>query len=65
MKKGCIFVRKKLKTGLICVGVATMLAGCGQNAGTAAKAATKVAVSETASEETTTESVSGTAAGAE
>ena len=33
------FLRRKLKTGLVFIGMAAMLAGCGQGAGAAAEEA--------------------------
>ncbi|MBE5971137.1 MAG: carbohydrate-binding domain-containing protein [Lachnoclostridium sp.] len=50
-------MRKKFRTGLVFVGMATMLAGCGQNAATATTAAaetTTAAVTEQAAEKETT-----------
>ncbi len=40
MKKGCIFVRKNIRTGLLFAGMAFMMAGCGQSTTTATTAAT-------------------------
>ncbi|MBQ2022973.1 MAG: lipoprotein, partial [Lachnospiraceae bacterium] len=49
-------MRKKLRTGLVFVGLAAMLAGCGQKAATATTAATTAAATtELAAEETKAE----------
>lgn len=53
MKKGCIFVRKKIRTGLVFVGMAAMLAGCGQNVASATTEATAAATTEQAIEKET------------
>ena len=53
MKKGCIFVRKKIRTGLVFVGMAAMLAGCGQNVVSATTEATAAATTEQAIEKET------------
>jgi len=47
-------MRKKFRTGLVFVGMAAMLAGCGQNAATATAAATTEAATEQAAEKETT-----------
>ena len=53
MKKGCIFVRKKFRTGIVFVGMAAMLAGCGQNVVSATTEATAAATTEQAIEKET------------